>query len=66
MNVVINWWTGENIIQSATGYTLTTADISRFTLGEFRTTGNDTQKITGNTDGTTNYKIDNTGKLVAE
>jgi hypothetical protein len=65
LNTVIDWWLGENIIKPATGYTLTANDISKFTLGEFRNAGTDTQKITGNTD-KPNYKIDNTGKLVED
>jgi len=73
-------WPNRYVIQAATGYNLTGADISKFTLGEFRNAGivinpgsedeiitiTETQKITGNTDGTPNYRIDETGKLVKQ
>jgi uncharacterized repeat protein (TIGR02543 family) len=70
LNTVITYWydatTPKTVLQAATGYTLTAADVAKFPLGKVMNNTTFTRKITGNATGTDNYLITSEGKLVKD
>jgi len=58
---VAAWWLNKTVLKGASGYDMTASDVEKFRLGHFL---NDGTTGTGSPGPTSNYKIDETGRLV--